>query len=201
MALNIENLRRHYASLTDEALEEIDPADLTAEARQCLDAELAKRVPAEEEQAGAEDAEAEAIEEGDPDVEPDWIEGAALAISYGATPGSDRGADAEHARRVLLAAGVPCYVAMPEPNPDDDYFPNGEYRVLVPGPLSMKAGAILEKEIFNPELEESWRAHFTAISDDELRALKPDVICAGMRDRIERLTRLYNQEVARRRSC
>ncbi len=195
MALDIESLRRHYESLTDEALEEIDPEDLTEAARKCYESELAKRQSAED------DGEPPAIEEleENPEVEPDWLTDAALAVSFAATS-SDRGVDAEHAKNVLLAAGVPCHISATEPDPDNTGSPYGEFRVLVPSALDLKATAVLDKEIFNPELEENWRAHFSTVSDAELRALRPEVICAGMRDRIERLTRIYNEEIARRRS-
>ena len=45
MKLNIEELRRHYASLSDEALREIDRTELVEIARQCYDQELALREP------------------------------------------------------------------------------------------------------------------------------------------------------------
>ena len=38
------------------------------------------------------------------------------------------------------------------------------------------------------------------LSDEELRALNPEDICAGLLDRVERLTRVYTEEIARRRS-
>ena len=45
MQLSIENLRRHYASLSDEALREIDRSELVEAARACYDHELAQREP------------------------------------------------------------------------------------------------------------------------------------------------------------
>ena len=47
-------------------------------------------------------------------------------------------------------------------------------------------------------LEAEWRSHFEALTDAQLRALTPDVICAGLADRIARLKRAYNEELARR---
>jgi hypothetical protein len=44
-----------------------------------------------------------------------------------------------------------------------------------------------------------WRAHFELLSDEELRVLKFDAICAGLRDRLARLKRAYDDEVARRK--
>jgi hypothetical protein len=57
---------------------------------------------------------------------------------------------------------------------------------------------VLDKEIFNEGLETEWRTHFEALTDAQLRALAPDVICAGLADRIARLPRAYHDELARR---
>ena len=73
-----------------------------------------------------------------------------------------------------------------------------EYRVLVPEPLNLKAISIPDRDIFNPRLESDWRAHFAARSDEELAQLSPDVICAGLVDRVERLKRAFDDEIARR---
>jgi predicted RNase H-like HicB family nuclease len=43
---------------------------------------------------------------------------------------------------------------------------------------------VLDREIFNPEVEAEWAAHFQALSDEELHALSPEAICAGLQDRI-----------------
>ena len=44
MKINIEDLRRHYASLSDQALRAIDRTELVEIARGCYDQELAQRV-------------------------------------------------------------------------------------------------------------------------------------------------------------
>jgi hypothetical protein len=69
---------------------------------------------------------------------------------------------------------------------------------MVPGALNLKATSILDKEVFNPQLESDWRIHFASLTDGELGALNPDVICAGLVDRIARLKRVYNDEISRR---
>ncbi len=69
---------------------------------------------------------------------------------------------------------------------------------MVPAPLTLKATSILDKEIFNPQLEADWRVHLESLTDTELADLNPDVICAGLLDRIGRLKRAYNDEVSRR---
>src|ERR1700719_866517 len=45
MPVDLEYLRRHYASLSDEALQELDRAELVETARKCYDEELVRRKP------------------------------------------------------------------------------------------------------------------------------------------------------------
>jgi hypothetical protein len=60
------------------------------------------------------------------------------------------------------------------------------------------ATSVLERDIFNPEFEEDWRTHLEALSDQEIRVLNPKAAFCGLFDRIERVTKAYNQELARR---
>ena len=196
MQVTPDELRQYYASLSDEMLLEIDPAHLTDAARRCYESEFAKRelspddgpLPAQE-----------FVEEGF-EVEPDWMEYAACPCSFTAVPGSNHAQDAERAREVLRAAGIPCHLnlASPEP-PHEEVHHFDEYRVLVPASLNLNAISVLDKEIFNADLEADWRTRFAELSDEELRALNPEILCAGLLDRVERLTRAYNDEVAQRR--
>ena len=195
MQVTPDELRRYYASLSDEMLLEIDPASLTDAARSCYESEFAKRelspddgpLPAEE-----------YIEESF-EVEPDWMEYAACPCSFTAVPGSDHAHDAERAREVLRAAGIPCHLSVASPDPPSEQVQRfDEYRALVPASLNLKAISVLDKEIFNADLEADWSAHFAELSDAELRALNPEIICAGLLDRVERLTRAYTGEIARR---
>jgi hypothetical protein len=190
-----EELRQYYASVSDEMLLEIDPASLTDAARRCYESEFAKRglspdavpLPAEE-----------YVEESF-EVEPDWMEYAACPCSFTAVPGSNHAHDAERARDVLRAAGVPCHLSVASPDPPSEQVQRfDEYRALVPASLNLKAISVLDKEIFNADLEADWSAHFAELSDAELRALNPEIICAGLLDRVERLTRAYTGEIARR---
>jgi hypothetical protein len=164
MQVSIEDLRRHYASLSDEALEEIDPDELTEVARQCYQREVDQRgllEPASEPVPNPD----EVLHE-DFDVEPDWLDHAACPCSYTATPGSNHAPDAARAHDVLVAAGVPCYLSLVSPDPgneDSSHF--DEYRVLVPESLNLKAISVLDRDIFNPEMEYDWRNHFSALSD------------------------------------
>jgi predicted ATPase len=138
--------------------------------------------------------------EGSFEVEPDWMEYAACPCSFTAVPGSDHAHDAERAREVLRAAGIPCHLSVVSPDPPAEATQRfDEYRALVPASLNLKAISVLDKEIFNADLEADWRAHFAELSQEELRALNPEIICAGLRDRVERLTRAYTDEIARRR--
>ena len=195
MQVTPEELRQYYASVSDEMLLEIDPASLTDAARRCYESEFAKRglspdavpLPAKE-----------YVEESF-EVEPDWMEYAACPCSFTAVPGSNPALDAERARDVLRAAGIPCHLSVAALDPRSEQVQRfDEYRALVPASLNLKAISVLDKEIFNADLEADWRAHFAELSDEELRALNPEIICAGWLDRVERLTRAYTDEIARR---
>jgi hypothetical protein len=72
---------------------------------------------------------------------------------------------------------------------------------MVPGTLSLKAISILDRDLFNEEMEESWRAHFDELSDKELRVLHPDDLCAGRLDRAARLKRVYEEALAKRKAA
>jgi hypothetical protein len=192
---NADQLAAHYARLSDEALLEINPDDLTETARACYERELESRNLTGAGEPGYEDA-----GEDDSDVDEDWLEHAACACSFNAGPGYDTAPDAARARDVLLAAGIPCQLSIVSPDRRDPNAPHfDEYRVLVPASLNLKAMSVLDKEIFNEEMQADWKTHFADLSDEELEQLKPSVICAGLLDRVERLTRVYNEEVARRR--
>jgi hypothetical protein len=193
-----DKLKQYYASLADEVLEGIDPAELTPAARECYEAEFAKRgLSQDAEPLAALEDESEGAE-----VEPNWLEHAACPCVFTADPGSNHAPDAEQAREVLLAAGIPCRLSVnaADPrNPDSPRF--DEYRVLVPAPFNLKAISLLDQEIFNADLENDWRSHFAGLSDEELRSLNPEAMCAGLLDRVERLRRAYSDELAQRKSA
>lgn len=202
MQVDIQALRRHYASLSDDELLVLDREELTDAAQACYDEELTRRGLAEE--VGAEEQENAGHHEGpggfDAGAEPDWLEDAACACTFASQPGGSAASDAENARFALEDAGIPCQVSVEETAPATPDVPaQYEYRVMVPGALTLTATSVLDKEVFNPQLEADWRTHFEALTDDQLVALHPDVICAGLVDRIARLKRVYNGEIARRR--
>ena len=197
MKLDLEALRRHYQSLSDDALLAMDREELVEAAQHCYDEELAERglTSQEEAQAGQEYGEAD-FETGE---DADWLQDAACACSFVSQPGGSAATDAGNARGALQEAGIPCQVSAIEVSAaSGDQPAQLEYRVMVPGALNLIATSILDKEVFNPQLEADWRTHFQELSDEEMRALHPDVICAGLVDRIARLKRAYGDELARR---
>ena len=198
MQIDLERLRQHYSSLSDDELVALDREELTEAARKCYDDEVARRDLAEPEEPGEDPGEYTGIQS-DHSVDPDWLQDAACACSYVSQPGGSAAGDAENARGALEDAGIPCQVSVVEiAASTTDQPAQHEYRVMVPGALNLKATAILDKEVFNPQLEADWRTHFETLTDKELGELNPDVICAGLVDRIARLKRVYNDEVSRR---
>jgi len=189
MRIDIEQIRRHYASLSDEALLDVDRSDLTDAARECYDAEITERQLGE---APVDLDFGDALD--DSEIAEDWLESAACTCAFAAHPGSPSANDAGHARQVLQAAGIPAHVSLEQIDETHQ-----EYRVLVPGALNLKAASVLDLEIFNPEVEAEWRNHFEALSNEDLGALNADVLCAGLLDRVKRLKRAYEEEIAARR--
>ena len=199
MQINLDDLRDHYRSLTEDELLEIERAELTEAAQKCYDEEIARRGLSASQEPATESEPEEELEALDTSIDADWLADAAIACSYTSVPGSTAAADADHARDVLQEAGIPSQVSVLDNDPnnaDSPTFP--EFRVMVPGPLNLKATSVLDKEIFNEGLETAWRSHFEALTDAQLQALSPDVICAGLADRIARLKRAYHDELARR---
>ncbi len=189
MEITFESLRQLYQSLSDEELLAIERNELTGAAQKCFDAEVEKRGLAE-----AQESETVSAEE-----DPSWMQDAACACSYMSHPGDSAATDAENAREALYHAGIPCRVsAMEVAWPTGDQPVKHEYRVMVPGAFSLEAVSVLDKELFNPQMEADWSRHFASMTDQELGALNLDAICAGLVDRIARLKRAYNEEISRR---
>lgn len=185
--------------MPDEELLALDRSELTELAQKCYDAEMESRqlTPPEDDDSGASfDEEPAGAEESDT-VDPDWLESAVEACSFqvGYNNGySERG---EAAYQALQHAGVPCRTTLEDVVEGEPQF----LRVMVPSALSLKASSVLDQEIFNPEMEETWRTHFEHLSDRDLHELRPEVVCAGLLDRAARLKRVYLEEVARRRAA
>jgi len=212
-----EYLRQHYERLSDEALLEVDREDLVDVAQKCYDEEVSRRgldvrtgkarvarehvissqsdALGDDEEAVDEESVDDAAEAGD---QPGWLEEAACVLSYNVHPGQHLAPECENARDVLQAAGIPCYLELHEIEQSSAPEPTHDWRVLVPGKLNLRATSVLEEEIFNPEIEAQWRAHLQELSDDELRAVTPRQAYGGLFDRLERVTRAYEDEMARR---
>jgi hypothetical protein len=145
-------------------------------------------------------------EDGEPDAgggdKPEWLEEAGCACTFYSQPGSQTAPDtAGDACAALDAAGIPCHLAMHKIDPPSVAPPTRyEYRLMVPGNLSMQAASVLDKEIFNSEVEAEWKVFFESLSDEELRAVDTEELFSGLRDRIERAARAYQEELKTRDS-
>ena len=200
MQVDLDYLRSHYASLSDEALAAVNRSQLVDAAQKCYDEECARRTPARKPGAPARPQSIEQIEEGEGSGgRPRWVDDAACVGAFVDRHGTNYAPDAEAAFDVLQDAGIPCYIDAQEvPGGTPGAQPQVEYRVLVPGALNLKAVSVLDLEIWNPRLEADWKAHLAELSDEELLELDPEVLCAGLADRIQRLTNAYQEELARR---
>jgi hypothetical protein len=203
MKIDLDYLRQHYASLSDGALAEVNRNELVEAAQKCYDDECKRRGLRDEKHSRKPskvrepDAQTELRNESEGGDDDAWMDGAACVCSFADEAGANNSPDALAAQDVLQAAGIPSYISTEE-IPAAAARAQNEFRVLVPGALNLKASSILDKEIFNAAFEADWKSHFEMLSDEELMQLTPEVICAGLRDRIERLTRAYEQELERR---
>lgn len=200
MQIDPERLRQHYGSLSDEELSALKREELTEMAQQCYDQEWERRGLVETEESElVESGEDYEESSGDGEAETDWFQDAACVASFVGQPGGSAASDADEARLALQRAGIPCQISTVEVARSSDGQPaQHEYRAMIPAPFTLKATSILDKEIFNPQIEADWRIHLESLTDAELAALNPGVICAGLFDRIARLKRSYNHEVSRR---
>ena len=197
MELDPEDLRRQYAMLSDEALVALDRSELVEVAQQAYDQELHRRRLTSD--VGEYDVD---HDDGTGGPRPAWLDDAACAADFESSPGRNAAPDAANAREVLETAGIPCYLDVQKLDPQGrGPQPQYELRLLVPGKFNLEAISVLDKEIFNAEIEADYRTHFEQLSNEELRAVRPEVLMAGLSDRIERLTRAYTEEVERRRTA
>jgi hypothetical protein len=202
MPVDLKYLREHYASLSDEALSAINRAELVQEAQQCYDQEFNRRkvgrpstpVPTYDLDEGLEMD--EALGAGD---QPLWLDEAAEIYSRYAQPGSVPADDVLEAQQTLDAAGIPCHLELVEEDQSTAPPPTHRWRVMVPGKLSLRASSVLERDIFNSEFEAGWRTRLETLSDEELREMIPEVAYSGLFDRVERVTKAYEEEIARRK--
>lgn len=198
MQIDPEQFTRHYATLSDEALLAIDPADLVDVARQRWEQELRSRGLADTEDAEEAEASGEGdFDDADPAVSDDWKERAICACSFVQASAQDSAAaSAAAADAALSDAGIPCFIDSNPGDPSQGTTPR--YLVMIPASLRLLAESVLDKELFNAALEAEWQAHFDELSDEDLRALDADELCAGMLDRAARLKKTFAAELLHR---
>ncbi len=189
MQIDLESLRRHYASLPDDELLALDRTELVEMAQTCYDQELARRGLA---------AVGDLASDADAEDKPDWLEEAACACTFSRQRENQTPPDAENAFDALDAAGIPCHLVVHKMDPPVAPAPWFEYRLMVPGNLNMQASSVLDKEIFNSEIEAGWRTYFESLTDEELRAVDTEELFGGLRDRLERATKAYDEALKAR---
>ena len=131
MPIDPADLRRHYASLTDEALLEVERDELVDAAQHIYDDELAERGIVLE--APADSAPADAA------PQEDWV----LAASYLTAE------EANLAHSMLEGADIPSRLAA---NNTSAWTGTGEIRLLVPEKMLIEAETILGAPISDEEL-------------------------------------------------
>ena len=201
MQIDPEQLREEYDSLSDEALLQIHRADLIEDARRIYDEELARRqlVPGKIVEKSSQPDAAEVGAELPLDEDhPDWLAEAAEVFSVVDLPGRVPAPEAEKVRDVLLAAGIRCHLELTEVQDPDSENSQRQWRVLVPGQLNLYASSVLDRDIYNEQFEAEWKTHLETFSDKELRDMQPEVVFCGLFDRLERVKKVYSEELARR---
>ena len=201
MPVDLEYLRRQYSSLSDEALLALDRSELIEAAQKCYDEELVRRKPIGLTKPFVQTADLES-QLPDCDHKPEWLDEASEVYSQVDRAGAVPAPEIANAREALEAAGIPCYLDSSVP-PEEEPSPQKPirlWRLMVPGNLNQRATSILERDIFNPDFEAEWKTHLEMLSDEELRAMDPKVAFCGLFDRVERVTRAFDVEIARRQS-
>jgi hypothetical protein len=193
MPVDLEYLRQHYATLSDEALQDVNRQDLVEAARAVYDEELSKRdlTAAPDEEMVIDEIEFES------EVDEDWHEDAIMVYSRQESAGSEPPPDVVDARNALDAEGIPCKLELLE-IPVDGGDPVHEWQVLVPGQLNLRATSVIDRDLFNADFEDNWRNLLHSFSDEELRDMNPQFVFCGLFDRVERVKQAWADEVARR---
>jgi hypothetical protein len=193
MMIEPDYLPGYYASLSDEALLAMNRADLVEAAQKCWDDELHRRGLAPR-------RDLIPRPQGIPEDKPDWLEEAAEAFSAVDSNATSVAHEISDVREALEAAGIPCYLELLETPESKRVITYDKYRwrLLVPGNLGLRAGSVLDRDIFNAEFDQRWKAHLQTLSDEEVRAMAPQVVFCGLFDRVERATRTYDEELTRR---
>jgi hypothetical protein len=214
MRIDPEDVRRHYESLSDEGILDIDRSDLAPVAQGIYDQEIARRGlehPAEQEEEAyhrplavfkqGEDWDfANELGTGTDDGPPPaWLDDAACAWSANIYPNADYIGTGAEVQTALRDAGIPSRVVIKPPEPEPPSTPPSLYCVMVPGELGARAYSVVEGKVFNRMAEAEWRSQLQAFSDEELLALNPEDFWGALLDRAERMKRAYLDEIARRK--
>jgi hypothetical protein len=214
MRIDPEDVRRHYESLSDEGLLDIERSDLAPVALGIYDQEIARRglnhPPEREEEAGhrplpvfqpGEDGDfaSEPGADTDDGPPPAWLDDAACPWSAYIHPNADYIGTGAEVQTALREAGIPSHIVVKPPEPEPPSAPRSLYCVMVPGELGARAYSVVERKVFNRIAEAEWRSQLQAFSDEQLRALNPEDIWGALLDKAERMKRAYMDEIARRK--
>jgi hypothetical protein len=186
MEIDSAELRRHYSQLSDEELLALDCDDLTAAARNYVEQECSRRGLAR-----SAEPEPSAM------PEPDSLGESRTVRSYVSYAFGMQAGEAERDCEILHAAGIPCRLEGVVLPPIKNYQ-RTRIELHVPVAMSFMADSVLDKEAYNAEHEAEFRNTLETLSDEEFRALTPDLICSGIQDRLDCLRRVYREEAARR---
>jgi hypothetical protein len=132
MQIDPEEFRRHYDSLSDEALLDVNRDELVAVAQQCYDEELAHRGMVRE-------SEAEAAAPTESATHTDWVVAATFLSAE----------EANLAHAMLDSADIPARL---EAKGTGSWTGFGELRLLVPAAFLAEAEEIIESQISEEEL-------------------------------------------------
>lgn len=151
MQLDTDQLRKHYASLSDHALAEIKRDELLDAAQKMYDTELEERKRAQ-----SFDSYADIGSDG----KPAWLADAAQVFTLAALPGQDSAQEADTVKEALKAARIPCFLEavtiQVEASPACEIH---EWRIFVPGNLNQHAMNIIQVDLENDTFEGKWKTH------------------------------------------
>ena len=215
MRIDPEDLRRHYESLSDEGLLDIDRSDLVPVAQGIFDEEIARRGlerPPEEKEEGDGDGYHRPLPvfraaadwdfasqlgaDTDDGPSPAWLENAACPWSAYIYPDADYIGTGVEVQAALREAGIPSRIVVNPSEPPPT--PGSLYCVMVPGDLATRACSVVERRVFNRMAVAEWRSQLQAFSDEQLRALNPEDFWGALLERAESLKQAYLDEIARR---
>lgn len=190
MEIHPEQIRSHYASMSDEALLALDRNDLTDIGRQFYDVEIASRKLEIRPPDRKRDETTFAVNA----INPDWMTNPVCVFEQQSRGAADSAATVVDA---LNKARIPCNLILEHVEPEPT-VPYDVYRVMVPAHLELVAASVVDRDVFNTDTELKLRAHFAEVNDAELIAMDPDLLFGALLDRVERVKRAYREELIRR---